>query len=146
MSATPPKRLQKSRTQRIMFGVTGGIAEYLGIDVVLVRVGFLVLALLDGVGIIAYIALAIFMPNAPEPSPLATPAAPSGETHAPQPSTPTNAQTGPGRYLVGALLIAIGVIFLLQQFHFLWWWRWGVLWPVALIIIGVALVAGRLRR
>lgn len=61
------KRLTKSRTDRQVSGVLGGIAEYFGIDSTILRVIFLILVFM-GVGspVLVYILLAIFMP---EPGP-----------------------------------------------------------------------------
>ncbi|MBI4203102.1 MAG: PspC domain-containing protein [Chloroflexi bacterium] len=150
--AVTPSRLEKSRTQRILFGVTGGIAEYLGVDVVLVRVVFVVLAFGSGVGLIAYIALAIFMPEgegtAQASDTTKTTLAAGASPPAPASTFPPDqsSQSARARYIAGAVLIALGVIFLLQELHIFWWWRWEVVWPVALILIGVALLMGRLRR
>ena len=155
--ATPPKRLEKSRMRRVMFGVTGGIADYLGIDVVLVRVAFAVLTVLNCVvGLIGYIALAVFMPDAPETPPApaptlgGTPATPgyTPATPSPPPAPTSQEESQRGRYVVGGLLVLLGVALLLQQFHILrfWWWQWRIAGPAALIVIGLALVIGRLRR
>jgi phage shock protein PspC (stress-responsive transcriptional regulator) len=53
-------------------GVCGGLAEYTGIDAVLWRVGFVVLTLLGGSGILVYLLLWVLMPPAPDrrPGPL----------------------------------------------------------------------------
>lgn len=52
-------RLCKSQDNRIIAGVCGGIAEYFGWNAGLVRVLFILL----GVSLLAYIILAIFMPE-----------------------------------------------------------------------------------
>jgi phage shock protein PspC (stress-responsive transcriptional regulator) len=57
------KKLMRSQDDRILFGVTGGIAEYLNIDSVLVRLFFVLFALSTGWGFIVYIILAILMPE-----------------------------------------------------------------------------------
>ncbi len=59
------KKLTKSLSDKVLFGVCGGLAEYLGWDSTLVRVIFIVLTL-AGVGspILIYIILAIAMPQA----------------------------------------------------------------------------------
>lgn len=59
------KRLYKSRTQRSVFGVCGGLAEYFNIDVVLVRLIFVIFTFLGGPGLIVYIALALIMSEEP---------------------------------------------------------------------------------
>ena len=57
------KRLTKSKSNRMLFGVCGGLGEYFGVDPTLVRLVFVLLALVDGIGIVLYIILAIIMPR-----------------------------------------------------------------------------------
>ncbi len=57
------KQLMRSQDDRILFGVTGGIAEYLNIDSVLVRLFFVLFALSTGWGFIVYVILAVLMPE-----------------------------------------------------------------------------------
>ena len=59
------KRLYKSSKNQMISGVCGGIAEYFNIDPSIVRLIWVILVLHGGVGIIAYIACAIILPNAP---------------------------------------------------------------------------------
>ena len=59
------KRLYRSRTDRTLAGVCGGIAEYLGWDPTLVRVGWIILTLLGGSGILIYLIMWLVMPEAP---------------------------------------------------------------------------------
>ena len=63
------KRLVKS-TNKKLFGVAGGLAEYFNIDPTMVRVGFVVACIcFFFLGLVAYVALAIMMPSAQlEPS------------------------------------------------------------------------------
>jgi phage shock protein C len=60
------RKLYRSRTNRQVAGVCGGLAEYFGMDPTLMRVLFVVLAVLGGSGIILYLALWIIVPNAPQ--------------------------------------------------------------------------------
>ena len=55
------KALVKSQEDRMVFGVSGGLAEYLNVDPVLVRLFFVLFALSTGWGFIVYILLAILM-------------------------------------------------------------------------------------
>ena len=55
------KQLLRSQEDRMLFGVSGGLAEYLNIDPVLVRLFFVLLALTTGWGFIVYFLLAILM-------------------------------------------------------------------------------------
>lgn len=57
------KRLCKSPIDRKIFGVCGGIAEYLGIDSTVVRLLWVLLVFGFGTGILAYILAAIIMPE-----------------------------------------------------------------------------------
>src|SRR5919206_3919011 len=54
--------LRRSRTDKILGGVAGGLAEYSGIDALLWRVGFVALTFTGGFGILAYVLLWLFMP------------------------------------------------------------------------------------
>ena len=56
-------RLLRSDSDRMIAGVCGGIASYLGIDSVFVRLAFLLLLLASGVGFVLYIILMIIMPR-----------------------------------------------------------------------------------
>jgi len=56
------KRLSRSVKDKIIFGVAGGIAEYLDVDPVFVRTGFVLATLINGIGLIVYIVCAIVMP------------------------------------------------------------------------------------
>ena len=62
-SARP--RLRRSSTEKMLGGVSGGLAEYSGIDAVLWRVGFVVLTCAGGSGVVAYLLLWVLMPAGP---------------------------------------------------------------------------------
>lgn len=62
------KRITRSRTDRMLGGVAGGLAAYFGIDPLIVRVVFAVLALFNGLGIILYAALWLIVPNEGSPA------------------------------------------------------------------------------
>ncbi|MDE2085967.1 MAG: PspC domain-containing protein [Xanthomonadaceae bacterium] len=59
------KRLCRSRQNRTLAGVCGGIAEYLGWDPTLVRVAWIILTLLGGSGILIYLIMWLVMPESP---------------------------------------------------------------------------------
>lgn len=58
------KRLLRSRTDRSLAGVCGGVAEYFGWDPTLVRVAWIILTLLGGSGILLYLIMWVVMPEA----------------------------------------------------------------------------------
>ena len=62
-AAAPPRRLYRSREDRVLAGVCGGIARYFNIDPVLVRVGAVALAFLGGAGLLAYVAAVLLIPK-----------------------------------------------------------------------------------
>jgi phage shock protein PspC (stress-responsive transcriptional regulator) len=57
------KRLERSRSDRMIAGVSGGLAKYFDIHPAFYRVGFVVLTLLGGAGILIYLAAALTMPD-----------------------------------------------------------------------------------
>src|SRR5215210_4529035 len=57
------KRLERSRSDRMLAGVCGGLASYFEIHPAFYRVGFVVLTLLGGAGIIIYLAAALVIPD-----------------------------------------------------------------------------------
>jgi phage shock protein PspC (stress-responsive transcriptional regulator) len=58
-----PKRLLRSRDDRMIAGVAGGLARYFDVDPVIFRIGFAVSVFFGGLGLVAYIALALFVPS-----------------------------------------------------------------------------------
>ncbi len=61
--ADPVRRIQRSRRDRWIFGVSGGLAEYFGLHPAIYRVLFVALAFAGGTGILLYVALALVMPD-----------------------------------------------------------------------------------
>jgi phage shock protein C len=69
MSAQVPSRLYRSRSQKMIAGVCGGLGEYFDVDPVLIRLLFVVTAFISGVGILAYLVLWIVVPFAGDDTP-----------------------------------------------------------------------------
>ncbi|MGN0162660.1 MAG: PspC domain-containing protein [Candidatus Ornithomonoglobus sp.] len=59
------KRLYKSRYDRKLFGVCGGIAEYFNVDSTWIRLAWAVLVCLFGTGVLVYILAALILPDSP---------------------------------------------------------------------------------
>lgn len=57
------KRLVRSRNDRMIAGVAGGLAALFNLDPLLVRIGLLVLAFMNGFGVLLYLALWLLVPN-----------------------------------------------------------------------------------
>lgn len=128
MSEQPVERrkLYRSRTDRYIAGVCGGIAEYFNIDSNLVRILFVLSVFLGGAGLILYLAAVLIVPENP-------------------------AETGPARsssnstVFWGLVLIVLGTVLLLKQLGFYLPFNlanvpWSVLWALFLIAIGVLLL------
>jgi phage shock protein C len=130
----PPKRLVRSRDDRVIAGVCGGLGEYLGVDSVLIRIAALILVFAGGAGVILYIIGWIAMPEGYETEPEKEAAPESGE--APERTR--------GAVLLGLVFVVLGVFFLVDE---IWpdFLSWQYIWPVALIGIGIAILA-RARR
>lgn len=59
----PQRRLLRSKRDRILWGVAGGLAEHTGFSATLVRIAFVVLSLFGGAGLLAYLVLAVALPE-----------------------------------------------------------------------------------
>lgn len=65
------KRLVRSRDNHMLLGVCAGVANYLNIDPVIVRLAAVLLTLWNGIGLLLYIVLAIIMREEPAGEPKA---------------------------------------------------------------------------
>jgi phage shock protein C len=61
----PTRKLYRSKTNRQVAGVCGGLAEHFNVDATLIRVLFVVLAVLGGSGLLLYVAMWIIIPKEP---------------------------------------------------------------------------------
>jgi phage shock protein PspC (stress-responsive transcriptional regulator) len=66
------KRLERSRSDRMLAGVCGGLARYFDIHPAFYRVGFVVLTLLGGAGVLIYAAAMLVMPDEGQEDSIAT--------------------------------------------------------------------------
>lgn len=57
------KRIYRSKSEKMIAGVCGGLAQYFNIDPTLVRLGWIIFALTFGTGILAYIICAFVIPE-----------------------------------------------------------------------------------
>ncbi len=64
------KKLYRSRSDRMIGGVCGGLGEYFGIDTTVVRLGFISFALLGGHGLLIYLVCLILIPLEPLSAPV----------------------------------------------------------------------------
>lgn len=66
MNINTKKRLYRSRADRRVAGVCGGIADYLAVDPTIVRIIWALFAIAGGPGVVLYIILAAIIPEEPE--------------------------------------------------------------------------------
>lgn len=126
------EKLTRSESDRIIAGVCGGIATYIGVDSTIVRLLFLLLAFATGIGLFLYAVLWVVMPleNLEDSIYL------NGE---PAPQTEP-ADKGNQMRTMGVLLLLFGGFFLLQQIGIFNWISAGLFWPIVLIGVGVYLL------
>ena len=153
-------RLYRSRSDRMLFGVAGGMADWLGLDPSLVRLVWALLILAGGVGLLLYIVAAIVIPEEPLGGAAAAGAVAAAAAGTPGAEPDAEAGTdwqarraarraaraergGNGAMIFGLLLIVIGAWFLLDRYLNI---DSAVLIPGVLIVIGGALVIGALAR
>jgi phage shock protein C len=126
------ERLYRSTTDKFVGGVCGGLAEFFRIDPSIVRVIWVLLTLASaGTGVIAYLIMLVVIPKRPlgEESPVVT------------------ERAGWNSYLPGVILIAVGAVLLIVKVF--QWIHWHMIWPIILILIGLAIVfynTGRSRK
>ena len=62
-----PRRLTRSSSDEVVAGVAGGLGRYFDIDPIIFRIGFVVLTVAGGAGVLAYLAAWVLVPHDPEP-------------------------------------------------------------------------------
>jgi phage shock protein C len=158
------KRLTRDTKNAVLGGVCAGFANYFGVDPVLIRLAFILMVVLNGFGLVAYVVGWVIVPRA-EGTTGAAPSTASGTPGAPPgPADPAGRivesvrQAGEkvadgfqrlpdekrrGSAIAGTVLIVLGTLFLLDRmswWHWPYWARFSTLWPVILIAVGVSLI------
>ncbi len=145
------ERLYRSKTNKVIGGVAGGLADYFNIDVVLTRVVFVLLALFGGGGVLIYIVMWIIVPaqdtygNNPQQHGSSHGSATnesdvddnsdnkSSDIVSSKNSKPSN--TG---LIAGIILIFVGLIFLADRL--MPWYNITDFWPLLLVVVGVLMI------
>ena len=158
------KRLYRSRSDRMLWGVCGGLAKYFDVDPTIVRVIAVLTIFLGSFGIWAYIILAIVVPL--EGSKATEPKDTIKENVEEMKETASKLgreiqSTLKGekgeleevakmqhrrRNILGIILVVLGILFILGNFNLFWWFNWGNLWPIILVAIGVLIIVSTRRR
>jgi len=126
-----PRRLLRSRSDRMLGGVSGGLGDYFRVDPVIFRIGFGVTLFFGGLGALLYIAMMIFVPSEQEGAP----------------GTPGQRRSFGRIALLGVVAIAglIGLIVLAAGAGLAGATGNGVLVALVVILIGAALVVAAFR-
>jgi phage shock protein C len=149
MDQSTTKKLYRSRQNRIIAGICGGMGEYLGIDPLIVRIIFVLLILFHGAGLLLYLILAIFIPLAP-----GAPLEASSEEKIEEFFSGTKAKVenlanevrtekdwlSNRRNIIGGILLVVGVVALLNQIFPYDWFSWNYIWPAAIIIAALLIM------
>ena len=130
MSATPVRSapLRRDPEHGVVAGVCAGISERLGIDPVLLRIGFVLLVIATaGLGAIAYAIAWLVIP------------ANGATSHRDRASTrPPRVRRGGWRVAAGAGLLALSALLVFRELGI--WWSDALVWPLVLATAGAALL------
>lgn len=141
------KRLIRSRKDAVLGGVCGGLGEYFDADANLVRLLFILFAVLTGFGILVYLALWLLLPEEERAGDLSDRVQEAAEQMAERArafgedvrrvTRPPDRSATP---FLGLALVLVGVAFLLRNLGIVWmrWFALGTLWPIFPLLIGVA--------
>jgi phage shock protein C len=119
-------QLRRSKTDKVIAGVCGGLGRSLGVDPVWLRIAFVALTLAGGSGVLIYVIAWIAIPEGDD-----------SDRAIPVTRTVTPA------LIVGGILIVIGAVTLLGTFAP---WMTKAFWPLVIVGIGAALMMGGLNR
>lgn len=156
-------RVYRSETDKMLGGVCGGLGEYLKIDPLLLRILFVVLTIANGVGIAAYLVLWVILPtrskaglsqdqlfheNVNEIGQRARGFRDEARDalSGPWGSSAAAGESSSKRMLViGAVLVVVGLLILLDNLGLLFWFRIRDLWPLILIALGSLVLLNSLK-
>lgn len=156
------KKLYRSRTDRMIWGVCGGLARYFALDSTIIRLIMVLLIFAGGFGIVAYLILALVVPlegsKAAEPrdtvkenvEEMRGTAEKLGSelrsTFAGEARDEETTVAQRRRIALGIIVIIVGVIFLIGSFNLFWWLEWARLWPLIIVAIGIFILVVARRR
>lgn len=144
------KRIYRSRTDKVISGVCGGLGKYFGIDPTIVRIVWAVFFFAMGTGILAYIIAMIIIPVEPlEGEPEVT--KPDGTVDlykSEQASVNVNSKTL--LLVIGSIILLVGILFLIGNIFGAVGWVFSIgskiFWPLVIIGAGVAVLIGYFRK
>lgn len=136
------KKLYRSRTNRVIFGVCGGLGEYFEIDPLIVRILFVILTLVHGAGIIAYIILAILVPEEEKKAKKNGNGEESREEKAEEPDNGSWIRSP--KNIIGLIIVLIGLNILFEEvfrYNIFSWINWAIVAGLVVIFIGARIIS-----
>ncbi|HEX8378104.1 MAG TPA: PspC domain-containing protein [Pedobacter sp.] len=132
------KKLERNEQNKMIAGVASGLADYLELDMTLVRVLFILAFIFGLSGLLIYIVMWVAVPKQ---SVFQASAFETDYILREEPLLAAKKKDNSGRLIPGLILICIGLYFLLAEFHILpHWFSIFKLWPVILIIAGITIL------
>lgn len=107
--------LYRTRINKVIGGVAAGIAEYFKIDLMLVRILFIILTIFNGIGLLIYIVLWIILPMKPYNEYVFNMGIDPNEEENPDSFRQMEKSRNKGALFFGVLLILLGVLFLFEN-------------------------------
>jgi phage shock protein C len=140
-------RLVRPENGRVLAGVCAGLANWIGLDVTLVRIIFLFLGFMTGSGLLIYIILWVVMPSSNESSTAQTDWSSRAGQMRDDFIQATSKPNMDALKIFGGVLVALGVFYLAKEISPQWfyWANRGVVWALALIVIGAVFVFRAIR-
>lgn len=145
------RKLYRNQSDKILGGVASGLADYLDVDVTIIRIVFILMALFGLSGVLIYIILWIAVPLRGGPPFTADYRVRedlnTGGTSAEPDYREKYERPGNGRLIAGIILVVLGAYFLASEFHFIpFWFSLHKLWPLIFIIPGILILSNSRRR
>ena len=137
--AQQAQKLRRSRDNRFLFGVAGGLAEYFDVDPVLVRTGWVLLTMATvGVAALLYIVLASIIPSNEQPASEEGMSMNDGSSAKSENSIKIGFSAI--RTVIGIFLVVIGMITVLRELEVIGAIRWDLVWPAFIVLVGITIV------
>ncbi len=137
--AQQAQKLRRSRENRFLFGVAGGLAEFFDVDPILVRTGWVLLTMATvGIAALLYIVLATIIPDSQQP--LREEVNPMDDAPSAKSESAIKIGFNAIRTVFGISLIVIGMITLLSQLNAIGTIRWDLIWPATIVLVGVTIL------
>ncbi len=132
------KKFQRTRNEKVISGVCGGLGNYFDIDPIIFRFAFIALLLAGGSSIFIYIILVIVIPKEPYVVQSQGTANSSAFDNFQQEDLAGKESDNSNRTVFGLLLISGGALMLL--YNIMPYFKLEKLWPVILVIMGLGLL------